>query len=529
MKASSQPPPTVMIIFGAAGDLAARKLIPAIHELGLTGGLSDRLAIIGIDRKEMTDEHFRDHLRQAVNRHSRSGPPDARSWEMFARRLTFITGDMSGIDLYRELAGRLVQVEKEWTAPANRVFYLAVPPFLIGTIAQNLGQAGLGRDNPRCRMVVEKPFGHDLKSACELNRLLRSVFDESQIYRIDHYLGKETVQNIFAFRFANVLWEPIWNRRHIDHVQLAVAEDAGVGHRGGYYESAGALRDMVQNHLLQVLCLIAMEPPVSYRADEIRNKKVDVLNAIRPIPPDQMPKFAVRGQYGAGWLKGRRVKSYRQEEGVDPFSRSETFAAVKCFVDNWRWQGVPFYLRTGKRLPTRMSEVMVQFKPVPHHSFPTTAMTHPEPNRLFIRIQPEEGILQRFQAKHPGGAMRLTPVDMRFSYQKAFLAEAPEAYETLLLDVCQGDQTQFMRSDELEAAWRIIDPILEGWESVAPVDFPNYSAGTWGPSAAEVLIAQDGRTWTVQWDDMDDRQSSSTGEDGAGEPAMSTHTSGSGV
>lgn len=348
----------------------------------------------------------------------------------------------------------------------------------------------------RVRIVTEKPFGRDLASASALNRTLTGAFDESQIYRIDHYLGKETVQNILAFRFANALFEPIWDRRYIDHVQITVAEQVGVEHRGGYYDRAGALRDMVQNHLLQILCLTAMEPPVSFDADEIRNKKVDVLRAIRPILPEHAHRFAVRGQYDAGWIEGQRVPAYRNEPGVARDSSIETFAAAKFFVDNWRWQDVPFYLRTGKRLLTRASEVFIQFRPVPHQSFPPGAVVDWRPNRLVICIQPEENILLRFQAKQPGQNLRLSPVEMRFCYRDAFRVTPPDAYETLLLDVMRGDATLFMRADQVEAAWSVVDPILEAWNSITPVDW-TYPAGAWGPEAAEVLIAQDGRSWLM--------------------------------
>ena len=487
--------PTAIVITGAAGDLAWRKLVPALYDLHADQCLPERFAVVGVDMKPMNDNQFREHLRDGVGQFSRHGLTNDGQWDSFARHLQFINADFSEPNAFAGLSERLCGFDKEWNTKACRIFYLAVPSKMVETIAAQLGTEKLCNDREHSRIVVEKPFGRDLTSAVALNKSLTSIFLESQIYRIDHYLGKETVQNILAFRFANALLEPIWDRRYIDHIQITVAESIGIEHRGAYYEQAGALRDMIQNHLLQVLCLVAMEPMVSFDADEIRNKKIDVLHAIRPIEPVNVHRFAARGQYGAGWIKGEKVDGYRSEFGVDPNSQSETFAALKLFVDNWRWQDVPFYLRTGKRLPFKFSEVVIQFRPVPHQSFPASAIRDLHPNRLIIRIQPEEGISIRFQAKQPGPAIRLRPVDMRFSYREAFGDSSPEAYETLLLDVIHGDATLFKRDDQVEAAWSAIMPVLDAWEAAPPIDFPNYQAGTWGPESAEVLIAQDGRSW----------------------------------
>ncbi|RJP79364.1 MAG: glucose-6-phosphate dehydrogenase [Candidatus Zixiibacteriota bacterium] len=488
-------PASVIAIFGASGDLTWRKLVPALYSLYLGGWLPERFAIMGVDRKELDREAFLARLRNGVDRFSRWGKSRDKDWEAFARRIIlYRAADFGDPQAYRALGRALDGLDREWQVQANRIYYLAVPPLVFGLVADKLGEAGLSQDCERSRIVVEKPFGRDLESARALNRKLAEHFREYQIYRIDHYLGKETVQNLLVFRFANAIFEPLWNRRYIDHVQITVAERGGVEHRGGYYENAGALRDMIQNHLLQVMCLIGMEPPVSLEDEEIRNKKMDVLRAVRPVRPEEIHHYAVRGQYGAGWIEGQYYPAYRDEPRVDPDSSTETFAAVKLFIDNWRWQGVPFYLRTGKRLPVRVSEVAIQFNPVPHFSFPARMVGDWQPNRLGIRIQPDEGIIMRFQAKRPGLDMRLGMVNMRFTYREAFRNIPPEAYETLLLDVMQGDKTLFMRADHAEVAWQVVMPIMEAWAAVIP-DFPNYPAGSWGPEAAEALIAVDGRSW----------------------------------
>jgi glucose-6-phosphate 1-dehydrogenase len=488
------PGPTVLTIFGSGGDLAWRKLAPAIYDLFIDNWLSDHFAIVGLDKKEMNDEDLRQRFKDGITHFSRSGSLNEDKWNTLCINMCALSGDFDDPALYAKLAAQIQSKEKEWGMEAAHVYYLATPPAVIETIVTGLGKAHLAEKRRMDRIVVEKPFGHDLESALQLNSMLTKVFKESQIYRIDHYLGKETVQNILAFRFANALFEPVWDRRYIDHVQITVAEQVGVEHRGAYYDHAGALRDMVQNHLLQILCLIAMEPMVSFEADEIRNKKVDVLRAIRPFPWDQVQCCSVRGQYTSGWVEGGHVSAYRAEPDVNPNSTTETFAAVKMFVDNWRWQDVPFYLRTGKRLPLRCSEAIIQFRPVPHQSFPQSASLAWQPNRLIMRIQPMEGILLNIQAKQPGPNVFLSNVDMHFFYKENFKADPPEAYETLLLDVMRGDATLFMRADQVETSWALLTPILAAWESQSH-DIPQYTAGSWGPEAAQVLIAQDGRSW----------------------------------
>ncbi len=483
--------PTVLVIFGAAGDLTWRKLTPALYNLHLDGWLPEQFEVIGVDRVEMGADQLRQRLRDGVDRFSRRGKADEQVWNALAPYIAYLCGDLGDPAVHQELVKRIADCEKGWNTPANVVLYLAVPPAAIATIVAGLSAGRLTRAHRHSRIVVEKPYGHDLASANALTAMLRQVFDESQIYRIDHYLGKETVQNILAFRFANAFFEPIWDRRYIKNVQITVAEEVGVEHRGGYYDHAGALRDMVQNHLLQLLCYIAMEPVVSFEADEVRNKKADVLHAIRHIPETEVHQFAVRGQYGAGWLQGQEVPAYRAEPGVASDSFTETYAALRLYVDNWRWQDVPFYLRTGKRLPERVSEISIQFRPVPHQSFPPSAVSDWQPNRLIIRIQPDEGIMLRFQAKLPGPTLRLSPVQMRFSYRETFKAGPPEAYETLLLDVMRDDATLFMRADQVDAAWSVLTPVLNAWDTVQPIDFPNYPAGTWGPEQAAALVVFD--------------------------------------
>ena len=495
MKTNAELEPNIFVIFGGAGDLTWRKLMPALFDLSQSHSIPVHFAIIAVDRVELSEDALRKHLHEGVRKFARHGKTSVKEWNEFSSHISYLRGDFKGNGTYKELGDLCEKTEKEWGSKAQRIFYMATPPSLFPVIPCFLDHAGLSADRERTRIVIEKPIGYDLESARALNLVLADGFQESQIFRIDHYLGKETVQNILAFRFANPLFEPIWNRRYVDYVTITVAEEVGVEHRGGYYDGAGALRDMVQNHLLQLLCLVAMEPMVSFEANEIRNKKVDVLHAVRPIPIDAVHHSTVRGQYGSGWIGGEKVRAYREEDGVPPDSRTETFAALRLFVDNWRWQDVPFYLRTGKRLPCQASEVAIQFRPVPHQSFPIEATLDWQPSRLIMSIQPEEGIVLRFQAKHPGPNMVLQPVDMRFSYRESFATPSPEAYVTLLSDVINNDATLFMRADQVEAAWRLLMPVLDAWKASPPNDFPNYAGGTWGPDATQGLLVQQGHSW----------------------------------
>src|ERR1035438_3174498 len=495
MKTNDQLEPTVFVIFGGAGDLTWRKLVPALFDLAQNRSLPAQFAIIAAGHIKLGDDALRRRLHDGVNQFSRFGKPKTAVWNQFAKHIYCQSGDLKRLQTYMALGKQCAKLEKEWGTKAHRIFYMATPPTMFSEIPKHLGKAGLARDREWAQIVIEKPIGYDLESARALNAVLAASFEESQIFRIDHYLGKETVQNILAFRFANPLFEPIWNRRYIDYVTITVAETVGVEHRGGYYDHAGALRDMVQNHLMQLLCLVAMEPMVSFQADEIRNKKVDVLHAARPIDRDAVAQCAVRGQYGPGNSDGKKVPGYREEKGVAPDSQTETFVALKLFLDNWRWQDMPFYLRTGKRLPRQASEISIQFRAVPHRSFPVGASLGWHPSRLVMAIQPEEGIVLGFQAKYPGAKMQLRPVDMRFSYRGSFAAASPDAYETLLWDVMKNDATLFMRADQVEAAWELLMPVVEAWATTEPGDFPNYAAGTWGPESVQGLLEQQDHRW----------------------------------
>jgi glucose-6-phosphate 1-dehydrogenase len=491
------PDPANVVLFGGTGDLAHRKVIPALFQLWRTNLLPHELAIVAIGRRAYSDEAFRDELRASLERFSRVLPIETSAWEAFASRISYHRGSFDDQALYDGLATRLDELDRERGTLGNRLYYLATQPSAFAEIVAGLGQAGLDHENQGGgwrRIVIEKPFGRDLASAIRLNRDVGKVFREPQIYRIDHYLGKETVRNILVFRFGNGIFEPIWDRRYVDHVQITVAETIGVEKRGSFYEEAGASRDVLQNHLMQLLALVAMEPPTTFHADALRDEKVKVLRAIEPMSPADVAARVVRGQYGPGWVAGEPVPGYRQEPEVDPESETETYIAARLAIDDWRWAGVPFYLRAGKRLPKRATEIAIQFKEVPHALF-KESKADPEANLLALRIQPDEGILLRFAAKVPGLGVDVRSVNMDFTYGSAFSVDSPDAYETLILDALLGDAALFTRSDEVEKAWSIVTPIIEGWTEAPAPAFPDYDAGTWGPAAAEALLGTEGRRW----------------------------------
>jgi len=489
--------PCTIVIFGASGDLTARKLIPALYHLFLANQLPKPFRIIGFARREKTNDQWREELRAALTQFSRTKPVDEAIWTEFAQNIGYCIGDFADPTGYQRLQQQLAGFGHEQLA-GNLLFYLATPPSQFAEVVENLHNAGLLRSDQGGlwqRLVVEKPFGHDLGSATKLNDELTRFAQEKQVYRIDHYLGKETVQNILMFRFSNAIFEELWTRHTIDHVQITVSEKLGVGGRGGYYEEAGAMRDMVQNHLLQVLALVAMEPPVQLEAEPIRDEKVKLLKSIRPILPAEVDRHVVRGQYFAGMIDGQLRPGYRQETKVKSDSNVETYIALKFFIDNWRWSGVPFYLRTGKALPLSASEVRIQFRPAPHVLFAAQCGTKLDANALTLRLQPDEGIYLRFNGKVPGTSLRLRPVRMNFTYDTEFGAYTPEAYERLLLEAIAGDATLFIRRDEVESAWNIVDTIRQGWGDKPLTNREFYSAGTWGPVAADDLLDQSGHTW----------------------------------
>jgi len=497
--ASKIAEPCVLVIFGATGDLTARKLLPAIYNLKREGQLPSHFACVGFARRPKSHEQFRTEMYDAINKYSRVKPIDQKLWSTFSEQIFYHMSEFDNDAGYKNLDNFLQEIDAKFGTKGNRIFYLSTPPSYFETIIQKLGAHGLiynseKTHNKWSRVIVEKPFGHDLETAYELQRSISEYLKEDQIYRIDHWLGKETVQNLLVMRFGNAIFESTWNNRYIDSVQITVSEDIGVGTRGKFWEEAGMLRDIVQNHMMQLLSLVAMEPPVDIKADSIRDEKVKVLHSIRPIPLQQLDQFAIRGQYGPGFVNGEPAKGYRQEDNVNESSIVESYVALQLFIDNWRWAGVPFYLRAGKRLPKKATEIAVIFKQAPGVLF-NRSCRRDDANVLVIRIQPDEGIALRINSKVPGINNPIQPVRMDFRYGSYFGVAPPEAYERLIIDCVLGDSTLFAREDEVLTSWKLFTPILERWQEVRPHDFPNYPAGTWGPLAADQLIQRSGRHW----------------------------------
>lgn len=492
-------PPCAIVIFGASGDLSKRKLLPSLYRLFYERRISPSFAVIGTSRSPMSDDAFREKMRESVSKFLEEAPFDESVWDSFAQCLFYVAGDLGNPQSYEDIKAKLDEVEKTHQTAGNVLFYLSTQPSHYAEAIKELGAHNLHRGNGWRRVIIEKPFGHDLTSARQLNESIHEVLDESAVYRIDHYLGKETVQNILAFRFGNGIFEPLWNRRYISHVQITAAESIGVEGRGGYYQEAGALRDMIQNHLSQVMATVAMEPPTVFDANNVRDERAKLLRAVRVMKPDEVSKYAVAGQYGPAKVGGVDLPGFRQEPSVDPDAQTDTYAAVTFFIDNWRWADVPFYIRSGKRMPKRVTDIAIQFHAPPLGLFKQetkTGTAPPRPNLLILRIQPEEGISLRFLSKSPGAGMRVRPVSMDFNYGSSFGERSPTAYETLLMDAMAGDPTLYTRQDMVDASWQIVQPILDVWANTK-FDFPNYPAGTWGPKASDEMLARQGHVWRI--------------------------------
>jgi glucose-6-phosphate 1-dehydrogenase len=490
-------PPCAIVIFGANGDLTKRKLLPALYRLAYERRIPQNFAMVGNSRTPMSDQDFRQKMKESVQKFIENSPFDESVWESFEQTLYYVSGDLKDARCYQDIQKKLAEAEQQNQTGGNVLFYLSTQPSYYTIVIEQLGKQGMNRGQGWRRIVIEKPFGHDLASAHKLNQQTHEVFPEEDVYRIDHYLGKETVQNILAFRFGNGIFEPLWNRRYVNNVQITAAESIGVEGRGAYYQEAGALRDMIQNHLLQVMATVTMEPPTIFDATNVRDERAKLLRAIRVMKPEQVPLYAVAGQYGPAKIGGQQVPGFRQEEGVDPESQTDTYAAATFFVDNWRWAEVPFYIRSGKRLPKRVTDIAIQFNAPPLAMFQQETRMGPRaprPNLLVLRIQPEEGISLRFLSKSPGSGMRVRPVSMDFNYGSSFGERSPSAYETLLVDVMTGDPTLYTRQDMVEASWKVVQPILDVWQN-QKFSFPNYDAGTWGPKESDEMLARQGHVW----------------------------------